>query len=304
MVVMCAWISEQAITGLLLASRFSIAFYAIRFYSLITSIVVLAVLLEETTRLYARHARSNLALRRERNNKLMNMEAMAASIAHQVRQPLMGITASGSAALRFLEHSPPNIEKAGLALNRIVAASLRASEIFDDVRALFAIGDQRPEPIDVNVMLLGALRTLREELDVHGITTNTELTSELPLAMGHRGQLQEVILNLVRNSIEAMATINDGSRVLRLSTELIGHDIGVVVEDSGPGINPEKLDDVFDPFVTTKPNGMGLGLAICRMIIDRHGGTLLTRSGKKGSGALFQFVLPINSASRAELAPS
>lgn len=296
MVVMCAWIAEQAITGVLLASRFSIAFYVIRLYSLTTSIVVLTVLLAEMSRLYARQARSHLVLQHERNNKLMNMEAMASSIAHEVRQPLTGIAASGGAALRFLERSPPNIEQAQFALNTVIAASLRAGQVFDNIRALFGSADQRQEPIDVNEMLLEALRTLHGELTFHGITANPELTSELPLAMGHGGQLQGVILNLVRNAIEAMAAINDGRRVLRLSTKLSGHNITIAIEDTGPGIDPEKLRGIFDPFVTTKPNGMGLGLAICRMIIDRHGGTLSARSSEKGSGALFQFVLPINSA--------
>jgi signal transduction histidine kinase len=264
----------------------------------------LAVLLAETTRLYALHARSNLALQRERNSKLMNMEAMAASIAHEVRQPLTGISAHAAAGLRYLERAPPNIEQVRSALNAVVAASRRASEVFDGVRALFGSAEQRREQIDVNEMLLGALRALREELVVHGITTNAELTSELPLAIGHGGQLQEVVLNLIRNAIEAMAATKDGARVLRLSTELSGDDIRVAVEDSGPGIDPEKLDGIFDPFVTTKPNGMGLGLAICRMIIDRHGGTLSARSSEKGSGALFQLVLPINSAASSKAAPA
>ena len=117
--------------------------------------------------------------------------------------------------------------------------------------------------------------------------------SELPLVMGHRGQLQEVLLNLVRNAIEAMDAVKDGSRVLQVRTERHGRDeIVVAVEDSGPGIDPKKLDGIFDAFVSTKPQGMGLGLAICRMIIERHGGQLSASSDGK-NGALFEFVLPI-----------
>jgi signal transduction histidine kinase len=155
----------------------------------------------------------------------------------------------------------------------------------------------------MNEMILGALRALRGELNDHGITTRTDLTSELPLVIGHRGQLQEVILNLARNSIDAMDAIKDGSRELRLRTEHHSRDaIAVAVEDSGPGIDPKKLDGIFDAFVTTKPQGTGLGLAICRMIVERHRGQLTASSDGK-RGALFQFVLPIKLAADATAAP-
>ena len=139
-------------------------------------------------------------------------------------------------------------------------------------------------------------RTLHGDLIDHGIKTRTELTPGLPPVMGHRGQLEEVIINLVRNAIEAMDAIKDGNRVLRVKT--MHHDsdgIIVAVEDSGPGIDPEKLGGIFDAFVTTKPQGMGLGLALCRMIIERHGGQLLASSSEK-KGAIFQITLPIKSA--------
>jgi signal transduction histidine kinase len=149
--------------------------------------------------------------------------------------------------------------------------------------------------MDLNEIALGALRILRAELEDHGVITRTELTSQLPLVMGHSGQMQEVILNLVHNAIEAMDTIKDGHRVLQLKTDHHGRDaIAVAIEDSGPGIDPERFGDIFDPFVTTKPGGMGLGLAICRMTIERHGGQLSV-SPAKNRGALFQFVLPVKS---------
>jgi signal transduction histidine kinase len=130
-------------------------------------------------------------------------------------------------------------------------------------------------------------------LDVHGVAPRAELTSNLPLVMAHRGRLREVLLNLARNAIESMDAVEKGSRLLRVRTRHDGRDaITVAVEDTGPGIDPKKLDGIFDPFVTTKPHGMGLGLAICRMIIDRHGGQL-TASSECKRGALFQFVLPI-----------
>ena len=243
-----------------------------------------------------------MMLQRERDNKLMNLEAMAASISHEVKQPLGAIAANGSAALRFLRRMPPDLEEVQTALNGIVTASHHASEVFDNVRALFGSTNQGQELIDVTEIALGVMNTLQGEVRERNITTRAELTSELPLVMGHRGQLQEVILNLARNGIEAMDAIKDGNRVLRVKTEHNGSDvITVTVEDTGPGIDPKKLDGIFDAFVTTKPQGMGLGLAICRMIIDRHGGKLTASSDGK-RGALFQFVLPIKSAAGSSTA--
>ncbi len=185
---------------------------------------VLAALFAERRESEVRLALSNMILERERDNKLMNAQALTASIAHEVRQPLAAIVTGGSAALRFLEK---------------------------------------------------------------------------PLIDGHRNQLQQVIFNLVHNALEAMDTATDRSRVLRVRTELRGRDaIAVAVEDSGPGIDPKRLESIFSAFITTKSHGMGLGLAICRMIIEHHGGQLTAASDGK-NGALFQFVLPVESTDEA-----
>jgi signal transduction histidine kinase len=288
MVVICALIGELALTVV----RFSLGFYASRVFSLATSTIVLIILLAETTRLYTRLAHSNTMLQRERNNKLMNLEAVVASISHEVKQPLAAIVMRGGTALRFLRHTPPDLEKAQSALNKIVSSGHRASQIFDNIRDLFKTADQRRVLIDLNKMTLGILDILQGELKEHHVTTRTELMSKVPLVMGHPGQLQEVLLNLIRNAIEAMDA-NKETRMLRLKTERYSRDaIVVTVKDTGPGIDPKKLDEIFDAFVTTKPQGMGLGLAICRMIVERHGGQLLASSDNKG-GAIFQVVLPV-----------
>jgi signal transduction histidine kinase len=266
------------------------------------SAYMLAALFAERKENETRLARSNMMLEHERENKLMNLEAMVASIAHEVRQPLAAIATSGSAALRFLGRAPPDLEEIRSNLNLMVGESHRASQVFDNIRALFGKADKEHAPVDVNEITLEVLRTLGGELKDRGITTRTELMRELPLVMGHRGQLQEVVLNLVRNAIESMDVVKDGSRVLQVRTKRPGRDeIAVAVEDSGPGIDPKKLEGIFDAFVSTKSQGMGLGLAICRMIIDRHGGQLSASSDGK-NGALFEFVLPIKpkSASRSE----
>jgi len=292
MVVSLASILELLFTGVLSPGRFSLGFYAGRLFSLVTATVVLAVLLTETTRLYARLARSNAMLQRERNNKLMNLGAMAASISHEMKQPLAAIVANGSALLRFLGHTPPNLDEARPTAQRMISDGHRASQVLDNLRALFGQTDQPQEPLDANDIALGALRALRAELGDHDITTRVELTPELPPVLGHRGQLQEVIINLVHNAIDAMDSVNKNRRVLRVSTEHNDSALIIAVADSGPGIDPGKLESIFDAFVTTKPHGTGLGLAICRMIVERHEGQL-SASSVDPHGTVFRVVLPL-----------
>ena len=252
---------------------------------------VLAALFAERRESQARLARANMLLERERDNKLMSAQAIAGAIAHEVRQPLTGIVTNASAALRWLARNPPDHDKLRAALNRIQSNSHRTSEVFDAIRALFQKGHEGRERIDFNEIIVEVLQSLRKELKDHEIETRPEL-AELPAIDGHKGQLREVVFNLIRNAVEAMDTTTDRSRVLRVSTELRGPDaIAVTVENSGPGIDPQKLESIFTAFLTTKSHGMGLGLAICRVIVEQHGGQLTASSDGK-SGTRFQFVLP------------
>jgi signal transduction histidine kinase len=255
---------------------------------------VLAALFAERRDSEARLARANMMLERERDNKLMSAEAITAAIAHEVRQPLASIVTNASAALRWLGRTPPDPDEVRSALTRIQNDGHRTSEVFDAIRALFRTGDEGRQRIDTNEIVVEVLQSLRGELKEHGVEVRPELV-ELPLVDGHRGQLREVIFNLVHNALEAMDTATDRNRILRVTTELRGSDaIALAVEDSGPGIDPEKLDRIFTAFVTTKSQGMGLGLAICRMIVEQHGGHLNASSDGK-NGARFQFILPITS---------
>ncbi len=243
--------------------------------------------------------RSVAELQRERNNKLMNLEAMAASISHEVRQPLASIASNGGAALRFLGHTPPNLEEVRAALNRMVSESHRASEVFDNIRALFGKADQGHETIDVNDLVRGAMSGLHGELEDHGISASLDLSADLPPIMGHKGQLQEVLVNLVRNAIEAMHADEESPQVLKVSTLSHGENkVIVAVEDSGPGIDPKQAANIFDAFITTKSHGMGLGLALSRMIVERHGGQL-SASPAQPRGAIFRVVLPTGRSSKA-----
>jgi signal transduction histidine kinase len=291
-IVALALICEVALS-LAGSARFSVGFYANRTFSLITSATILVLLLAETTKLYARLARSNMMLQHERSNKLMNMEAMVASISHEVRQPLTSIVANSNTARRFLGRQPPDFNEVRSALDRIESNSHRTSQIFDSFRALFGRTGQGEMPIDVNEMVLEVLRIMRGELKDNDIATRIELMPELPLIMGHKGQLQEVLINLIHNAIEAMGAIQDGNRILQVKTMRHGDDaILLAVEDSGPGVDPKKADSIFDAFVSMKPQGTGLGLAICRMIVERHDGQI-SACPAEPQGTIFRVILPV-----------
>jgi signal transduction histidine kinase len=294
---------EGEIIGVFALTREDVAPYTAKQIEVAETFANKAVIAIESVRLLEaekQHTRelndSIVLLKHERENKLLNVEAITASIAHEVRQPLTAIATNSSAALRFFEKTPPDLDEVRAALNRVIAESHRASAVFDGIRSLFRKTDQGRQPVDVNEMALEVLQSLRAELSAHGVTTETELASSLPPVEGRRNQLQQVVTNLVQNAIEAMDTTADRDRMLRLKTGLRGTDAIVVsVEDSGPGLKADQLDSIFDAFVTTKANGMGLGLAICRRIIESHAGQLSASSDGR-SGAQFQFVLPIGPA--------
>jgi signal transduction histidine kinase len=292
LVAIFATVVEQAVVSLFIASRFSVGFYSSRMFSVIVSTVVLSALLSESVSVYVSLYRANRMLRRERENKLMTLEAAIAVITHEVRQPLTGITAKSAAARRFLRREPPDINRAQAILDEVESAGFRADEVLKSVGALFERSNWEQEPIDVNELALEAILILQRELAQNSIVVNTQLTEQLPLIVGHRGQLQEVLLNLVQNSIDAMITVADKSRVLHIGTELHGETIAISVDDSGPGIDPKKMTSIFDPFVTTKAKGMGLGLALSHMIIERHGGQISVLPGPNG-GAHFRITIPI-----------
>jgi signal transduction histidine kinase len=259
----------------------------------VLSAYVLAALFAERRDTAVELTRSYTMLKRERDNKLMNAQAIVRAIAHEVRQPITRITAGGNAAQRFLKMVPPEHDKAQAALDGIVSAGHRTSEIIDGFRALFAKSDQRQQLVNVNEVIRGALESISSDLEDHHVEPRAELMSELPHVYGNRSQLQEVVSNLLVNAVEAMAATSDRDRMLRVKTELRDRKaVAVVVQDSGPGIDKDRLDGIFTAFVSTKPNGMGLGLAISRMIIDYHGGKLIALSDGK-DGASFEIVLPI-----------
>ena len=291
-VVLFAWWPNFLVAVAHSIVRFSAGWYTARFVSLAASSMLLIVLLVESTALYARLASTLVRLRREQDTKITSAQAIVAAIAHEIRQPLTRITAGGGAAQRFLEMIPPQHDKAKAALAGVVNAGHTTSGVIDGFRSLFGKADEEQQLVDMNELIPVVLETLNSELKNHHVSIRVDLTPKLPLVSGNKSQLQEVVSNLIINSIEAMETTSLERRLLLIRTEIQGGNIAVAVEDSGPGIDKDQLGDIFTAFATTKPHGMGLGLAISRMIIEYHGGKLIAASDSKYGGASFQFVLP------------
>jgi signal transduction histidine kinase len=295
-VTLLAWLPNFVVSDLFTVVRFSVGWYLGRIYALIAGSALLLVLLAETVVLYTRLANAIVLLRREQETKLTSARAITAAIAHEIRQPLTRIVAGGNAAQRFLQMVPPQQDKATAALDGIVNAGHRTSKVIDGFRTLFERADEEQQLLDVNEIIREVLESFDSQLKDHRVEARTDLTSKLPHIYGNRDQLQEVMSNLITNGIEAMDDIADRDRVLSVRTKNGDHKtITVVVEDSGPGIEKDQLGDIFNAFVTTKRQGMGLGLAVSRMIIDYHGGRLTASSDGKDGGASFQFILPIAS---------
>jgi signal transduction histidine kinase len=299
-VVAVALLAESTVITAFVSGRYTFAFYAFRILSLPISKVVLIVLLWETMRLYGNLSISNRELQRERANKLTSAEAVVAAIAHEVRQPLAGMTTRAAAGKRFLDREPPDIAATKRLLDQINDAAFRANEVFDNFRTLFRGDQQERQLVDINALALEAVELLRKDLDDQNVVAHTMLASELPAIRGNRSQLREVILNLLQNSIEAMA-MTTRQRIISVVTARHDPDsISISLQDTGPGIDADKVATIFDAFVTTKAKGTGLGLAICKMIIEQHGGKLSAASDTHYGGARFEVTLPAHVAAAPE----
>jgi C4-dicarboxylate-specific signal transduction histidine kinase len=220
------------------------------------------------------------------------MGELAASIAHEINQPLAAMVTNSDACLRWLAKDRPDLDEVRQATELIIEDGHRAGNIIRSVRAL--AGKSGPEIIrlDINGAIEEVLVLMRSELHRHEVSLETALSGGLEPIMGDRVQLQQVILNLIMNGIEAMSTVMGQPRVLRVRSQVDGPgDLRIAVEDSGPGLAPETMGRLFDPFFTTKPSGMGMGLSICRSIIHAHGGRLWA-SPQSPRGAIFQFTVP------------
>ena len=292
--LLVAWalLLEEVLFNFFSNSRYSVGFYTGRMLLLTTSIFVLALLLAETIFQSARLAHLSTILQRERTNKLMNLEAMAASISHELKQPLTAITMNGAAVLKLLQRTPPDVEEIRFAASDIIEEGHRSGQFLENIRVLFGRSKLKEEPVDLNEIVRRAMSAVRGELTRYKVVPHTALSLKVPNITGHQSQLEEVVINLCANAIEAMSDVPDGNRSLTIRTfDHNGKAAIVEVEDTGPGLDPNASGRVFDAFFSTKPGGMGLGLAISRMIVERHSGRL-TLASAAPSGCIFRIELP------------
>ena len=293
MVVMFLFVIEVPLSFWPNPARFSVSWYAFRGIDIFASSVILVVLLHEITTLYVRLLLAVDAQRREREARLLTGDAVAAAIAHEVRQPLSAIVTSADAGLRFLDRSMPALDKAMESLRRIAADGHRADQVIEGVRATFKNSVRERIPLDINEIVQEALALEQDDLRKHRILVQTAPTVQLPAVRGDRVQLQQVLLNLITNAIHAMAT-KEEPRVLSVKSEAYkGGGVLVSVADTGRGIDPHDTTRIFNPLFTTKPDGMGMGLAICRSIVEAHDGRLWV-SPNTPQGAVFQFTLNVD----------
>ncbi|TIL29454.1 MASE4 domain-containing protein [Mesorhizobium sp.] len=303
-VALCALLLEVALASVLSAGRYNLAWYAGRFYQLVTATVVMVVLLAEMTRLYASLARSNAMLQyerkrlqraidaqhRERDARLMTGDAVAATIAHEVKQPLAAMITRSETGLRWLDRAVPELHMARTEFMKIAADGHRAAAVIESIRANFRKDERVRASFDVDNLIEEAIALFEDDLKSHRILVKVERSARPLRVIGDRIQLQQVLLNLITNAIEAMITV-DGPRELAVSSSLSDDgDVMISVADTGMGIAAQDLQRVFDPLFTTKSRGMGMGLSICRSIVQAHDGMLWV-SPNAPRGSIFQFVL-------------
>jgi C4-dicarboxylate-specific signal transduction histidine kinase len=227
-------------------------------------------------------------------NRITTTGQLAASIAHEVNQPLAAVVTNAEACLRWLDRGTPDLDAARRSVEWVINDGNRASEVIRRVRALAQKTDIEKVPLDVSDVVREVMALVQRELISHRVSLRTEFAPALPMILGDRVQLQQVIINLVMNGIEAMQSVTDRPRelVIRSRQDQTQH-VLVSVTDCGVGISAENTDQLFNPFFTTKSSGMGMGLSICRSIIEVHGGQLWATANVP-HGAVFQFTLPAN----------
>ena len=291
MLVLFAYIIEIALTAFPIPYRFSVGWYAGRVYGVLSGSLVLLILMKEVTILYGELLRAVLAQRHEREVRLLTGDAVAATVAHEIKQPLSAMTMDAGTSLRWLDRATPNIDEAKIALQQIVNNGHRVGAVIDNIRTLFKTGARTRSSLDVNNLIREVLTVMRDDLRRHRVAVQTDYNQSLPPIEGNQVQLQQVLVNLITNAIDSMAT-EVGDRVLSLRSKV--YDSGslmVSVEDVGNGVEPSAIDLIFKPQFTTKVHGMGMGLSICRSIIEAHGGRIWA-SPRIPHGAIFRFIVP------------
>jgi signal transduction histidine kinase len=281
---------EKEIIGLIAVGRFRVHPFTEKQVELVADFAKQAAIALEITRRERQYREVQTELAHA--NRVAVVGQLTASIAHELRQPLGAVKVNGDAGLRWLATQPPDLGEVKLALERAIESACRGSDIITGLMDLTKKQPLRKEPMDINEAIQEVTVLTYGEADKHGVSLRTQLTPRLAQVEGDRLQLQQVVLNLTVNAIQAMGATDGGPRELLISTESIGGEgVRVGVRDTGPGLSTESLPRLFEPFYTTKAGGMGMGLVICRSIIEAHGGRLWATACEP-RGALFQFTLP------------
>jgi signal transduction histidine kinase len=283
-------LNDNEIVGLITLGRKQVQPFTDKQICLFMDFAAQATIALESTRLERQCHEAQMALAHA--NRVATMGQLTASIAHEIKQPIGAARNNARAALNYLDKSLADVAEVREALTCIVDDADRASGVVDRIGSLIKKAPARKEVIDLNAAILEVIALTRSEAVKAGVTVGAQLASELPRIRCDRVQLQQVMLNLIVNAIQSMSGVEGGNRELHISTVSIEPEgVRVAVQDTGPGVAPESLPRLFEPFYTTKPDGMGMGLSICRSIIEAHRGRLWA-TGCEPRGALFQFTIP------------
>ena len=299
LVALSGWLAESLLV-LTLQSRFTAGWYGLFVLTLLSHLVVMLALIAESNRLYARIALSTAAQRREREARLMSMEMVTAAISHEVGQPLTAVSLNASAGLNSLTQPRPDVTKAIASLRAISEDGKRTFEVIKSIRAMFSKGPGPATVFNLNELVRETVSVMDRELAGAKVSLDLALDDALPLIRADRVQIQRVLVNLVTNAIESLGPTRGRTRLLSQSqprhiairsTSLDRQEVQLDVSDTGHGIAADELEHIFDPFYTTKASGTGLGLSLCRTIVEEHRGRLWAAQGEK-CGAIFHLTLP------------
>jgi signal transduction histidine kinase len=293
--VMCfTWLIEILLGGLFAGSRFSLGWYTGRIVQIAATFIVLLLLLSETTALYANMARAFIQRRGIRQGRKIAMDAMAASIGHEIKQPLTAVLANAGACARQLKKPEPNLEEALAAAEDIAVQVHRISDIIGSARTMFKKSTHTPQLLNVNEVVQDVLSTVELDTRLQHVTVKTDLDNALPPVLADSGQLHQMFLNLFTNALEAMTGVTGRPGALTVTSSFAAgsSDIEVTVEDTGVGIADKDRNQIFEPFFSTKAAGSGVGLTVCQVIIKAHGGRLEVRANEP-YGTIFRVILPM-----------
>jgi signal transduction histidine kinase len=289
--LMVPLLKDNEIVGIITLGRKQVQPFTDKQISLFRDFAAEATIALESTRRERQYREAQMALAHA--NRVATMGQLTASITHEVNQPITAAVTYALAARRWLSAEPPNFREVDDALSLIVKEGNRAGEVVERVHALIKKVPTRKDAVAIDDAILEVIALSRTEAANNSVSVRTRFAEGLPRVQGDRVQLQQVMLNLIVNAIQAMSSIGERARELQISVDAVPSEGGVRVgvRDTGPGLSPESLSRLFEPFYTTKPEGMGMGLSICRSIIEAHGGRLWAIPCEP-RGALFQFTIP------------